>query len=193
MNDKTPLFGKTLSDLEALVAEYKLPKFGAKQIADWLYCKNISSIDEMTNLSKKAREILNANHTFGLIDPVETKVSTDGTKKYLFPAGNGKYIQAAVKELAPTLADIVLAEKTAPQITPIEGTDAKPEYSVLHTSTWGPVTTIVISVAVAAVIVYAIGELDGGNSSSESVVNNGDHYTAGGDINVGNDSSRDGE
>ena len=109
------------------------------------------------------------------------------------PSRLEKVAHAAVKELAPTLADIVLAEKTAPQITPIEGADAKPEYSVLHTSTWGPATTIVISVAVAAVIVYAIGELDGGNSSSESVVNNGDHYTAGGDINVGNDSSRDGE
>ena len=96
MNDKIPLFGKTLSDLEMLAAEYKLPKFGAKQIADWLYCKNISSIDEMTNLSKKAREILNANNTFGLIDPVETKVSSDSTKKYLFPTGHEQFIETAM-------------------------------------------------------------------------------------------------
>jgi 23S rRNA (adenine2503-C2)-methyltransferase len=96
METKTPLFGKTLSELQELVAEYKLPKFTAKQIADWLYKKDITSIDEMSNLSKKARELLNANHTFGLIDPTETKVSTDGTKKYLFPTEHGKFIETAM-------------------------------------------------------------------------------------------------
>ena len=80
MNTKTPLFGKTLAELQVLTATYGLPKFTAKQMAGWLYGKEISSIDEMTNLSKKAREVLNENHTFGLSEPVETKVSTDGTK-----------------------------------------------------------------------------------------------------------------
>ncbi|VGO22269.1 23S rRNA (adenine(2503)-C(2))-methyltransferase RlmN [Pontiella sulfatireligans] len=94
--NKTALFGKTLAELQALVAEYKLPKFTAKQIADWLYCKEVASIDEMTNLSKKAREILNERHTFGLIDPIETKVSTDGTKKYLFPTEHDQFIETAM-------------------------------------------------------------------------------------------------
>jgi 23S rRNA (adenine2503-C2)-methyltransferase len=96
MDQKTPLFGKTLSELQELVAEYKLPKFTAKQLADWLYNKEIASIDEMTNLSKKARELLNKNHTFGLIEPIDTKVSTDGTKKYLFPTEHDKFIETAM-------------------------------------------------------------------------------------------------
>jgi 23S rRNA (adenine2503-C2)-methyltransferase len=96
MNQKTPLFGKTLSDLQELLAEYKLPKFTAKQVADWLYNKNVSSIDEMTNLSKKTRELLNQNHTFGLAPPVETKISTDGTKKYLFPTEHDQFIETAM-------------------------------------------------------------------------------------------------
>ena len=96
MSEKIPLFGMTLSELHTLAAEYQLPKFTAKQIADWLYCKDISSIDGMTNLSRKARDILNTNHTFGLVDPVDTKISTDGTKKYLFPAEHGKYIETAM-------------------------------------------------------------------------------------------------
>ena len=45
MTEKTPLFGKTLSELQTLTADYGLPKFAAKQIADWLYHKEISSID----------------------------------------------------------------------------------------------------------------------------------------------------
>ncbi|MCK4564939.1 MAG: 23S rRNA (adenine(2503)-C(2))-methyltransferase RlmN, partial [Verrucomicrobia bacterium] len=96
MNTKTPLFGKTLAELQALAATYGLPKFTAKQMADWLYGKEISSIDEMTNLSKKARECLNGNHTFGLADPVEVKTSTDGTKKYLFPTEHEQFIETAM-------------------------------------------------------------------------------------------------
>ncbi len=96
MNTKTPLFGKTLAELQALAATYGLPKFTAKQMADWLYGKEISSIDEMTNLSKKARECLNENHTFGLADPVEVKTSTDGTKKYLFPTEHEQFIETAM-------------------------------------------------------------------------------------------------
>ncbi len=96
METKTPLFGKTLAELQTLTAEYGLPKFTAKQMADWLYCKPVQSIDEMTNLSKKARTVLNEKHSFGLTDPVDTKTSSDGTKKYLFPAGRGKFIETAM-------------------------------------------------------------------------------------------------
>ncbi len=96
MNMKTPLFGKTLAELQELSAAYGLPKFAAKQMADWLYGKEISSIDEMTNLSKKAREILNENHVFGLADPVEVKTSSDGTKKYLFPTEHNQFIETAM-------------------------------------------------------------------------------------------------
>ena len=96
MNTKTPLFGKTLAELQALTADYGLPKFSAKQIADWLYHKDIASIDEMSNLSKKARELLNEHHTFGLSEPVETKTSTDGTKKYLFATEHKQFIETAM-------------------------------------------------------------------------------------------------
>jgi len=96
MNTKTPLFGKTLAELQTLAASHGLPKFAAGQMADWLYGKAVSSIDEMTNLSKKAREALNGHHTFGLADPVEVKTSADGTKKYLFPTEHDQFIETAM-------------------------------------------------------------------------------------------------
>lgn len=94
--EKTPLFGKTLSELSEIVAELKLPGFTAKQIASWLYNKEIESIDEMTNLSKKTREILSEKYCVGLSKPVKVQVSTDGTKKYLFATQHGKYIETAM-------------------------------------------------------------------------------------------------
>jgi 23S rRNA (adenine2503-C2)-methyltransferase len=79
-----------------LVAELGLPKFTAKQITDWLYKKQISSIDEMTNLSKKARELLNEKYEFGLTAFTKVQESIDGTKKYLFPTLQNKFIETAM-------------------------------------------------------------------------------------------------
>lgn len=90
------LFGKTLDELQGICLELGLPKFTAKQIADWLYTKNVGSIEEMSNLSKKARELLAEKYTFGLIGPTRVQESTDGTKKYLFPTIHGKFIETAM-------------------------------------------------------------------------------------------------
>ena len=96
MNGKTPLFGLTLDELQALAAGYGLPRFTAAQLADWLYRKEISSIGEMSNLSKKARTLLQEHHVLGLSEPVEVKTSRDGTKKYLFPAGEARFVETAM-------------------------------------------------------------------------------------------------
>jgi len=92
---KEKLFGKTLEDLKEVAALAGLPSFTAKQIADWLYKKNISSIDEMTNLPKKGREFLKMRYEFGLIEPVQCQTSIDGTKKYVFPTLDGQFIETA--------------------------------------------------------------------------------------------------
>ena len=96
METKTPLFGKTLNELTALSIELGMPKFTGKQMAEWLYRKDISSIAEMTNLSKKARELLSDKYEFGLVDSTKVQESIDGTKKYLFPTAKGKFIETAM-------------------------------------------------------------------------------------------------
>lgn len=93
--EKEALFGKNLEELKAVAATLGLPKFTASQIADWMYKKDINSIDEMSNLSKKARALLNKHYTFGTHAPISVSTSKDGTKKYLYNAPGGKYIEAA--------------------------------------------------------------------------------------------------
>jgi len=92
---KELLFGKTLSQLQDLVKELGLPMFTAKQIADWLYKKNVTSIAEMSNLSKKTRTILQEHYDLGLTSHSSVSTSLDGTKKYLFPVKNTRFIEAA--------------------------------------------------------------------------------------------------
>ena len=93
--EKEELFGKTLNELKEVVAKLGMAKFVASQIADWLYKKDISSINEMRNLSKKTKALLNENYTYGTTAPISVQESNDGTKKYLFETLNGKFIETA--------------------------------------------------------------------------------------------------
>lgn len=92
---KENLYGKTLNELAAVVKRVGLPGYSAKQIAGWLYKKEISSIDGMTNLSKQARDKLSVDYTFGLSAPVRSSESSDGTKKYLYKVLGEKFIETA--------------------------------------------------------------------------------------------------
>ena len=92
---KEKLYGKTLNELLAVTKRVSLPGFAAKQIADWLYKKEIQAIDEMTNLSKKMREVLSNDYEIGLSAPVSFSTSSDGTKKYLYRVLEHKFIETA--------------------------------------------------------------------------------------------------
>jgi 23S rRNA (adenine2503-C2)-methyltransferase len=93
---KDILLGKTLDELTQVIADLKLPKFTAKQIADWLYKKNISSIAEMSNLSVKARTALQEKYDLGIIESTKVQTSIDGTKKYLYPTAHAhQFIETA--------------------------------------------------------------------------------------------------
>ena len=82
---KIKLLGKNLEELKQVVLEEGLPAFTAKQIAQWLYQKKVRSIDEMTNLSKAARAKLSERYEIGLQAYSGLQISSDGTRKYLFP------------------------------------------------------------------------------------------------------------
>jgi len=92
---KERLYGKTLNELIAVAKRVGLPGFSARQMADWLYKKEIQSIEEMTNLSKKTRELLSTDYEIGLYPPEKSSESSDGTKKYLYKVLNDKYIETA--------------------------------------------------------------------------------------------------
>ena len=92
---KEKLYGKTLNELIVVAKRIGLPGFAAKQISDWLYKKEIQTIEEMTNLSKKTRELLSVDYEIGLSEPVNESKSIDGTKKYLFKVLTDKYIETA--------------------------------------------------------------------------------------------------
>ena len=90
------LAGLKLEELEKMMEELGATKFRAKQIHNWIYSKSVSSIDEMTNLSKDFREALKQKATV-----TETKIklkqtSSDGTIKYLVEFPDGECVETVL-------------------------------------------------------------------------------------------------
>lgn len=89
-----PLLGKTLDELHAVAESLGMPRFTAKQMAQWLYVKRVRSIDAMTNLSAVNRQRLTeAGYTIGYEDPADAARSKDGTIRYLFATPASKHIE----------------------------------------------------------------------------------------------------
>ena len=82
---KIPLLGMTLDELQLTAREMGMPAFTGKQMAAWLYSHAVESIDEMTNISKANREKLKERYCIGRMPHTHSQHSTDGTVKYLFP------------------------------------------------------------------------------------------------------------
>ena len=91
---KKPLVGMNLLELKTVAKELGMPAFTGGQMGKWLYTQHITSIDEMTNLSKVNREKLKAVYTIGCKKHIDAQYSTDGTIKYLFPTGDGKFVES---------------------------------------------------------------------------------------------------
>mgnify|MGYP000454925836 FL=1 len=91
---KNALLGLTLNELQAVVKNLGMPGFTAKQIASWLYDKRVVSIDDMTNISVKHREMLKEVYVVGAEPPVDAMRSVDGTVKYLYRVADGHFVEA---------------------------------------------------------------------------------------------------
>lgn len=91
---KIPLLGMRLSELASVVKSLGMPGFAAKQLASWIYEKKVLSIDEMTNLSLKHRNLLKENYMIGASAPVEAMRSVDGTIKYLYQIDESHYVES---------------------------------------------------------------------------------------------------
>lgn len=93
--EKKNLFGQTLSELKEIALSLGMPSFTARQISEWLYVKKVDSIEQMSNISIANRQKLSEFFNIELQKPIKVQVSLDGTKKYLFAAPSGKFIEAA--------------------------------------------------------------------------------------------------
>ena len=94
--EKLDIKSMNLSELEAALKEFDLPKFRVKQIYSWLR-KGVESFDEMSNLPKSLRQTLcNIFAIRGVKIKKRLESRVDDTVKYLYELCDGEYIESVV-------------------------------------------------------------------------------------------------
>lgn len=88
----------TLDELRGELVKIGEKPFRAEQIFAWIYRENVTSFEEMTNLSKDLRKKLEENYTLNNYKILSKLESKDGTKKYLFDVLDGNAIETVLME-----------------------------------------------------------------------------------------------
>lgn len=95
--DKVNIKDLSPKDIEEFIESKGLQPYRSRQIGKWLYQKDASSFDDMTDLSKELREVLKENFTLDCaLELSDEQVSTDGTRKFLFELWDGKRIESVL-------------------------------------------------------------------------------------------------
>lgn len=70
--------------------------FRAKQVNEWLWAKSARTFDEMTNLSRQTRELMDNHFEIRPVSIDTTVKSTDGTIKYTFRLHDGHIVEGVL-------------------------------------------------------------------------------------------------
>ena len=96
MDGKINIRNLGISDLKDAVQELGEKPFRGKQIFEWLWQKNASSFDEMTNLSEQFRKNLDSHFFIDHISLQDQQISSDKTIKCAFNSNDSKIIEGVL-------------------------------------------------------------------------------------------------
>jgi 23S rRNA (adenine2503-C2)-methyltransferase len=95
-NRKHDLKSLSLEELETLCRNLGLEAYRARQVFQWVFQKNVTAIDLMTNISKEARERLAGVAVISSLRHERTDCSADGSRKFLFRTHDGYGIESVL-------------------------------------------------------------------------------------------------
>ena len=85
-----------LEELKQELVQMGEKPFRAEQIFKWIHEENVTSFDDMTNISLELREKLKQNFTMCIFKIIKKQVASDGTIKYLFDVLDGNAIETVL-------------------------------------------------------------------------------------------------
>ena len=91
---KQDLLDFSFGELQNFCKDNNLSKFRASQIWKWMYCFGFKSFDEMNNISKTTRKMLNDISLISRPRISEMQISTDGTVKWLIKLNDNSEVEA---------------------------------------------------------------------------------------------------
>ena len=90
------IYGLTLEKLTEEMLSLEQKSFRAKQLFSWLYVKNATSFDEMSDISLKFREVLKEKYSIEKPKLFLKQKSIDGTTKLLLEMRDGEKIETVL-------------------------------------------------------------------------------------------------
>ena len=90
------LYGFTIDKLEKQMEIEEQKKYRATQLFKWIYEKKAKTFDEMSDVSKSFREVLNTNYSLNKPKIFKKQVSSDGTIKLLLELEDGSKVETVL-------------------------------------------------------------------------------------------------
>ena len=91
------MFGLTVNEIYDELSKLKLPKFRAKQIAAWIYQRNVNTFEQMTDLPKNLRSQLDELFEIKTAKLIDRLDSNDGlTTKFLLELEDGAAVETVL-------------------------------------------------------------------------------------------------
>ncbi|MBM7540352.1 23S rRNA (adenine(2503)-C(2))-methyltransferase RlmN [Amphibacillus cookii] len=107
---KQSIYGLTQLELTDWFLSRGLKKFRAKQVWDWLYVKRVRDFNQMTNLNKETRQLLDDHFTIETLEETIKQESKDGTIKFLFKLSDGNLIETVLMRFSYGLSVCVTTQ-----------------------------------------------------------------------------------
>ena len=108
--NKRSIYNLTLEEWEDFVIANGQPKFRAAQIFDWLYVKQVGSLEDMLNVPKVLKELIANVFDFTTFEIVNHQEANDGTQKFLFRLADGNTIETVLMRQAYGLSICVTTQ-----------------------------------------------------------------------------------
>lgn len=96
LEQKKDIRSLTLSELKDFFITHNDQAFRAKQVYEWLWKKAVRSFEEMTNLSKATRSLLEENFVINAVVVDNNQISSDRTIKNAFKLYDGKIVEGVL-------------------------------------------------------------------------------------------------
>ena len=92
-SDKIDLLGLSQDQMTSILVDLGEKPYRTAQVMKWLHHRSVTTIDEMTDISKKLRAEFELNAEIHEPEIISEQVSADGTRKWLLRARSGSAIE----------------------------------------------------------------------------------------------------
>jgi 23S rRNA (adenine2503-C2)-methyltransferase len=82
--------------LVSWLANQGIEPYRADQILKWIYLRQADRFDQMTDIAKDIRPLLEDHFTISRLQKEKVEISNDGSRKYLFKLEDGKWIESVL-------------------------------------------------------------------------------------------------